>query len=125
MSNLIDFREYIEEQRNLSFGVELGGTPAVVGSIAREYDFILESIDVYLEREHEKHQLNENQQIVLECLKEEGYAKHYIEDVLRDLNNDSRILPNGVYKAYVSLSDKQFLEVLQAFAEWGLSHERN
>lgn len=70
-------------------------------------------------------EFNENQQIVLECLKEEGYAKHYIEDVLRDLNNDSRILPNGVYKAYVSLSDKQFLEVLQAFAEWGLSHERN
>ena len=130
MSNLIDFREYIEEQKKLSFGVELGGTPAVVGSVAREYDFILESIDVYLDQEHEKHQLNENQQKVLKFLIEqcepEGNLYLAVES-LCDLMWDNQLgfEYEEVREANFRLSRKQHAEVLQAFAEWGLGHERN
>ncbi|MCO6018265.1 hypothetical protein CKN86_02240 [Carnobacterium divergens] len=129
MSNLIDFREYIEEQKNLSFGVELGGTPAIVGSVAREYDFILESIDVYLEQVKEEHTLNENQQIVLDWLK--AYANSDDGDkpissiwyMMHLIGED--LLEKRVKYAYFKLTVKQQFEVLQVFAEWGLGHERN
>lgn len=56
-----DFRDYVEEQQHLCYGVELGGTPAVVGSLARQYDFLLETIDTY--QEINQPQLNDNQMI--------------------------------------------------------------
>lgn len=85
----------LEDARGTRFPMIEEATDIQIAYITKELS------DLEMLQEHEKHQLNKNQQIVLECLKEEGYAKHYIEDVLRDLNNDSRILPNGVYKAYV------------------------
>ncbi|TFJ40155.1 hypothetical protein CKN73_07480 [Carnobacterium divergens] len=133
MSNLIDFREYIEEQKNLSFGVELGGTPAVVGSVAREYDFILEAIDVYLEQVKEEHTLNENQQIVLGHLQgsagQEGCLTLAVSTLANinhctavDAIDDSKYFKK-IRKAFWSLTRKQEAEVLQAFAEWGLGHD--
>ncbi|GEM_PF-649286 len=53
MNELNEFKEYVEEQRHLCYGVE-GGTPGVHGRIARQYDFLLETIDTYQEIEQKK-----------------------------------------------------------------------
>lgn|GEM_PF-4769625 len=60
MSEMNDFRDYVEEQQHLCYGVE-GGTPGVHGSLARQYDFLLETIDTY--QEINQPQLNDNQMI--------------------------------------------------------------
>ena len=73
--------------------------------------------------------LNENQQIVLDWLQAYadsdagdkpifsiGYMMHLIR---------ANVLEKRVRSAYFELTVKQQNEVLQAFAEWGLSHERN
>ncbi|MPQ22185.1 hypothetical protein [Carnobacterium divergens] len=74
-------------------------------------------------------QLNENQQIVLGWLKAYadsdngdkpissiGYMMHFIR---------ANVLEKSVRNAYFELTRKQQIEVLQAFAEWGLNHDRN
>ena len=68
VSEISNFREYVEEQQHICYGVELGGTPAVVGSLSRQYDFLLETIDTY--QEINQPQLNPSQQIVLDYLKD-------------------------------------------------------
>lgn len=60
MSEMNDFRDYVEEQQHLCYGVE-GGTPGVHGRLARKYDFLLETIDTY--QEINQPQLNDNQMI--------------------------------------------------------------
>lgn len=60
MSEMNDFRDYVEEQQHLCYGVE-GGTPGVHGRLARQYDFLLETIDTY--QEINQPQLNDNQMI--------------------------------------------------------------
>ena len=76
-------------------------------------------------------ELNENQQITLDWLK--GQYKHL--DLLGVFSNFSnlthltRIFNNEedfrIYNAFCQLTSKQQFEVLQAFAEWGLNHDRN
>lgn len=60
VSEMNDFRDYVEEQQHLCYGVE-GGTPGVHGRLARQYDFLLETIDTY--QEINQPQLNDNQMI--------------------------------------------------------------
>lgn len=72
-------------------------------------------------------QLNENQQIVLEWLKEE-YFDSYVKSVLSNLYFYVNMTAIGdlenrriqlMVKAYEELDDKGFIQVLAAFAEWG------
>lgn len=43
------FRAYVQEQRDLSYGVELGATGGYTGRIANQYDGLLEMIEEYEE----------------------------------------------------------------------------
>lgn len=120
MSEISDFREYVEEQQQLCYGVELGGTPAVVGSLARQYDFLLETIDTY--QEIEQPQLNPNQQMVLEWLKEEQTKNPELTifgtlSVLFD-ESDNRFMNLDVIDALNNLSNPQQEGVFQAFSKW-------
>lgn len=87
--------------------------------------------DLEMLRDHDKYELNENQEIALDWLK--GQYKHL--DLLGVFSNFSnlthliRIFNNEedfrIYNAFCQLTSKQQFEVLQAFAEWGLGHERD
>lgn len=126
MSEISDFREYVEEQQQLCYGVELGGTPAVVGSLARQYDFLLETIDTY--QEINQPQLSENQQIVLEWLKKE-YFQGYGPAIIRTihlLQRENSIDISGskaVTQAYRSLNTAEEAVVVKMFADWALGQE--
>lgn len=69
-------------------------------------------------------QLNENQQIALEWLKEEGDPNITVmlwqltDDVLESQSNSVEMGKHVT--AWKSLTDKQQFEVLAAFAEWGM-----
>ncbi|MBS5814571.1 MAG: hypothetical protein KIC96_07710 [Enterococcus casseliflavus] len=125
VSEISDFREYVEEQQQLCYGVELGGTPAVVGSLARQYDFLLETIDTY--QEINQPQLNENQQIVLEWLKEEQTKNPELSifgtlSVLFD-ESENRFMSLDVIDALNDLSNSRQAGVFQAFSQWALEQE--
>lgn len=125
MSEISDFRECVEEQQHLCYGVELGGTPAVVGSLARQYDFLLETIDTY--QEINQPQLNENQQIVLEWLKEEQTKNPELSifgtlSVLFD-ESENRFMSLDVIDALNDLSNSRQAGVFQAFSQWALEQE--
>lgn len=116
MTELNDFKEYVQEQQHLCNGVELGGTPAVVGSLARQYDFLIETIETY--QELEQPQLDSNQQVVLEILK-----KAYVKNKL--------VTPFGAVYSVVNENDfairawltkEQQFQVLAAFMEWGMEN---
>lgn len=70
-----------------------------------------------------KPKLNENQQIVLDWLKyplndiPNRFAENYFAYVTCLFLGQA---PDKVLKAYQELSPEQQLEVLQAFAEWGM-----
>lgn len=121
MSEMNDFRDYVEEQQHLCYGVELGGTPAVVGSLARQYDFLLETIDTY--QEINQPHLNENQLIVLKWLKDK-YTITDIEPIelfwRLHVNTKNKFRTLLAYRAYKSLTRKAQLEVLQVFSQWAL-----
>lgn len=172
MSEIGEFREYVEEQRNLCYGVE-GTTPGVHGRIARQYDFLLETIDTYQEieqpqlNENQKnktnnnllkindlafdlqhddeltaeqfwkvkqifelslqYQLDENQQIVLEWLKEEQTKNPELKifgtlSVLFD-ESENRFMNLDVIDALNNLSNLQQEGVFQAFSKWTLGQE--
>ncbi|WP_379946450.1 hypothetical protein [Enterococcus devriesei] len=116
VSEISNFREYVEEQQHICYGVELGGTPAVVGSLSRQYDFLLETIDTY--QEINQPQLNDNQQIVLEWLKE-AYKRTKWSSPFGTVYSTINI-----HELFVQtrLTKAQQFQVLAAFAEWGLSH---
>lgn len=82
-------KDYVDEQRQLSFGVELGGTPAVVGSIAREYDFVLEIIESFEETESGLiDQLDEPEKVVVYKERTKiAVFDSYSNDVIGELNN--------------------------------------
>lgn len=72
-------------------------------------------------------ELNENQQIVLDWLKEE-YFDSYVKSVLSNLYFYVNMTAIGdlenrkiqlMVKAYEELDDKEFIQVLAAFAAWG------
>lgn len=68
-------------------------------------------------------QLNENQQVVLEYLKE-NMNDNPISNISVLADYDViRYRHEKVYYAYVKLSYQEELEVLQTFAEWGLKGE--
>lgn len=138
VSEIGDFREYVEEQRNLCYGVE-GTTPGVHGRIARQYDFLLETIDTY--QEIEQPQLNPNQQIVLEWLKatwidrkkncwfpfEVINSLYYQFDSVwgnHDFKEVEQIEKEKPYiKAYGELTALEQFEVLEKFSRWALVKE--
>ncbi|MDT2011141.1 hypothetical protein [Carnobacterium divergens] len=72
-------------------------------------------------------ELNENQQIVLDWMKRD-LPNRGVDSLLCELTFLSCTggwMKNEVTaRAYRNLSDIERLQVLQAFAEWGLGHER-
>ncbi|MGF2162179.1 hypothetical protein [Enterococcus avium] len=86
------------------------------------WDDIVEIVE-----KHKQPILNENQQIVLEWLKEE-YFDSYVKSVLSNLYFYVNMTAIGdlenrkiqlMVKAYEELDDKEFIQVLAAFTEWG------
>ncbi|MFB8588886.1 hypothetical protein ACFC53_03450 [Enterococcus casseliflavus] len=119
MSEISDFKEYVEEQRHLCYGVE-GETPGVHGRIARQYDFLLETIDTY--QEINQPQLNENQQIVLDWLKSRakgGNSPFAVVQGFRGFNG----VPSLEINSLISLSIAEESQVLQVFSQWALEQE--
>lgn len=112
MSELNDFKEYVLEQQHLCYGVELGGTPAVVGSIARQYDFLLETIETY--QELEQPQLDSNQQAVLELLKK-AYVKNKWVTPFGAIYS---VVNNHDFAIRSWLTKEQQCPVILTFMEW-------
>lgn len=91
--------------------------------------------DLEMLRDHDKYELNENQQIVLGHLQDSAGKEGCLTlavGTLANINHCTAVDDIDVSKyfkkirsAYFLLTRKQEAEVLQAFAEWGLSHERN
>ncbi|WP_223132587.1 hypothetical protein [Enterococcus gallinarum] len=121
MSEIGEFREYVEEQRNLCYGVE-GTTPGVHGRIARQYDFLLETIDTY--QEIEQPQLNDNQKALVIWMQENecynGDPLESISDLFLE-GTPSEHFPDlplsCVEAAYQSLNNQQKIEMVQKYLE--------
>ncbi|WP_438713074.1 hypothetical protein [Enterococcus sp. DIV0806c] len=115
-----DFRDYVEEQQHLCYGVELGGTPAVVGSLARQYDFLLETIDTY--QEINQPQLNDNQQSLIIWMQENECETNDPLESISDLflnGTPSKYfldLPLSCLEAaYQSLNNQQKMELVSEY----------
>lgn len=68
-------------------------------------------------------ELNENQQVVLEWLKEEIQKRDDCPfKVVHRFFTEKlhKRLPKNIYFSYLELSDEQQFQVLAAFAEWGM-----
>lgn len=121
MSEIGEFREYVEEQRNLCYGVE-GTTPGLHGRIARQYDFLLETIDTY--QEIEQPQLNDNQKALVIWMQENecynGDPLESISDLFLE-GTPSEHFPDlplsCVEAAYQSLNIQQKIEMVQKYLE--------
>lgn len=119
MSELSDFKEYVQEQRQLCFGVELGGTSAVVGSLARQYDFLIETIETYQELEQPKLDSNQQEasfkaikkivipQWIADSFKEYKYS--WVSTVVTRIMADGRINEDG---KKISDSDRELEKAL-------------
>lgn len=85
------------------------------------WDDIVEIVE-----DHDQPQLNENQQIVLEWLKDK-YTITDIEPIelfwRLHVNTKNKFRTLLAYRAYKSLTRKAQLEVLSAFAQWALEQE--
>lgn len=125
MNEMNEFREYVEEQKHLCYGVE-GTTSGLHGSISRQYDFLLETIDTYQELNQTQMQLGSNQEIVLNWLKDK-YTMTNIEPIelfwRLHVNTKNRFKVLPVYKSYRYLTRTAQLEVLQVFSQWALEQE--
>lgn len=125
MNEMNEFREYVEEQKHLCYGVE-GTTSGLHGSISRQYDFLLETIDTYQELNQTQMQLGSNQEIVLDWLKDK-YTMTNIEPIelfwRLHVNTKNRFKVLPVYKSYRYLTRTAQLEVLQVFSQWALEQE--
>lgn len=68
--------------------------------------------------------LNEDQQIVLDWLKCDAFSRKTLNPIgsIWKLNNCD--VTENVAQAFVGLTDSKQFEVLQAFAEWGLSNDK-
>ncbi|WP_181265311.1 hypothetical protein [Enterococcus mundtii] len=120
VSEMNDFRDYVEEQQHLCYGVELGGTPAVVGSLARQYDFLLETIDTY--QEINQPHLNENQQSLIIWMQENECETNDPLESISDLflnGTPSKYfldLPLSCLEAaYQSLNNQQKMELVSEY----------
>ncbi|WP_238046382.1 hypothetical protein [Enterococcus mundtii] len=120
VSEMNDFRDYVEEQQHLCYGVELGGTPAVVGSLARQYDFLLETIDTY--QEINQPQLNDNQQSLIIWMQENECETNDPLESISDLflnGTPSKYfldLPLSCLEAaYQSLNNQQKMELVSEY----------
>lgn len=82
------------------------------------WDDIVEIVE-----KHKQPILNENQQVVLEWLKEEIQKRDDCPfKVVHRLFTEKlhKRLPKNIYFSYLELSDEQQFQVLAAFAEWGM-----
>lgn len=116
MSELNDFKEYVLEQQHLCYGVELGGTPAVVGSLARQYDFLIETIETY--QEIEQPRLDSNQKVVLEKLKK-AYTKN---KWMTPFGTVFSVANENDFAIRAWLTKEQQFQVLAVFMEWGMEN---
>ncbi|MFS7388770.1 hypothetical protein AB6884_04585 [Carnobacterium maltaromaticum] len=68
--------------------------------------------------------LNEDQQVVLDWLKCDAFSRKTLNPVgsIGKLNKCD--VTENVAQAFVGLTDSKQFEVLQAFAEWGLSNDK-
>ncbi|MBA5254928.1 hypothetical protein HWD66_12745 [Enterococcus hirae] len=69
-------------------------------------------------------QLNDNQKIVLEWLKENESANGPIRNIFWMINNTAWGHLDELRDPLMELTDKQEFEVLAAFAQWGLEQEK-
>lgn len=127
MNEMNEFREYVEEQKHLCYGVE-GTTSGLHGSISRQYDFLLETIDEYQELNQTQMQLGSNQETVLDYLKEKCSTDSFIsyspfEAILRLNNLDLKGEDNNIRKAIDELSYGSQAQVLEVFSKWVLEQE--
>lgn len=120
VSEMNDFRDYVEEQQHLCYGVELGGTPAVVGSLTRQYDFLLETIDTY--QEINQPQLNDNQQSLIIWMQENECETNDPLESISDLflnGTPSKYFPDlplsCLEAAYQSLNNQQKMELVSEY----------
>lgn len=97
---LKDTEEHLDETKRMGPGYY---------KIRERYDYAVEADERYIEKlkkqiaEYDQGKLNSDQQVVLDWL------KYPLNDI-----------PDKVLKAYQELSPEQQLEVLAAFAEWGM-----
>lgn len=112
------FGEYEFEQKN-GFAVKFGNHIDVLD---------LDKCEVY---QLEQPQLNENQQIVLEWLKEEHFDS-YVKSVLSNLyfyinmtaiGDLESIKIQEMVKAYEKLSQGEFAQVIEVFSRWAQEQE--
>lgn len=77
-------------------------------------------------RELLPHELNENQQRVLDWLKNQNESPYQnaFQTVFLLVNRASNPERSQYPKEYFELLDVEMFQVLQAFAEWGLSNEQ-
>lgn len=69
--------------------------------------------------------LNDNQQIVLEWLKEQYHERiswPFPFSILKNAIND---MPENVFAFYDDLNEKEEFEIVMAFAQWGLEQEES
>lgn len=111
---LLDIREHLDNALHQAISIE---------RIREETETAYELVDSLVKDEP---QLNDNQKIVLEWLKyplndiPNRFAKNYFAYVTCLFLGQA---PDKVLKAYQELSPEQQLEVLSAFAQWGLEQE--
>lgn len=90
--------------------------------IRERYDYAVEADERYIEKlkkqiaEYDQGKLNSNQQIVLEWLKEEKEERCSFESAIYWYFEDD-VEPDIISDR---LTQREFLQVLAAFAEWGM-----
>lgn len=126
---LIDTQEHLAETKRLG--------PGYYG-IRGRYDYAVESDERYIEKlrkqitEYDQAALNENQQIVLEWLKEAHKIGWHVLELFDTLLNRNYIgfdekehsKMDKIRTAILALNEAEMFQVLAAFAEWGLSIEK-
>lgn len=110
---LKDTDEHLAETKRLG--------PGYYG-IRERYDYAVEADERYIEKlekqiaDYDLNTLNENQQVVLEWLKEEKEERCSFESAIYWYFEDD-VEPDIISDR---LTQIEFLQVLQAFAEWGM-----
>ncbi|AXG38836.1 hypothetical protein EGCR1_08995 [Enterococcus gilvus] len=112
---LKDTQEHLAETKRLGPGYY---------RIRERYDYAIESDERYIEKlrkqiaEYDQDKLNKNQQIVLEWLKEEKEERCSFESAIYWYFEDD-VEPDIISDR---LTQREFLQVLAAFAEWGMKN---
>ena len=126
---LIDTQEHLAETKRLGPGYY---------RIRERYDYAVEADERYIEKlkrqiaEYDQDKLNENQQIVLEWVKEAHQIGWHVLELFDTLLNRNYIgfdekeysKMDKIRTAILALSEAEMFQLLAAFAEWGVSIEK-